>query len=147
MGDRRLSQRPAPSRDHHQYFCDIEGWSPPVNARGKPVAHHQTLELLLHDGRILRTRISRPVDRTTYGPSIWSHILRDQLDVSADEFWACVLDKQLPDRGAPTTPPDSLPANLVFGLIRDVGLTADEVASLSKDEAVERMQRFWTDGK
>lgn len=110
------------------------------------MAHHLTLEFELHDGRILRTRISRPVDRTTYGPSIWSHILRDQLEVSPEEFWACILERQPPDRGAPAMPPDSLPANLVFGLIREVGLTADEVAALSKEEAVARIQRFWSDG-
>ncbi|BCB87816.1 hypothetical protein [Phytohabitans suffuscus] len=49
---------------------------------------HVTYELTLSDGRVLRTRVSHPVDRTTYGPSIWSHILRDQLDVTNAVFWA-----------------------------------------------------------
>lgn len=60
-----------------------------------------TYELTLHDGRVLRTRISHPVDRTVYGAAMWAHILRDQLDVEEAEFWACVLDGTLPDRGAP----------------------------------------------
>ena len=37
-------------------------------------------ELTLPDGRVLLTRISHPVNRETYGPSIWSHILREQLE-------------------------------------------------------------------
>ena len=142
-----MSGTPAPTRDHHQTFCDNEGWTEPVNAKGKPVAHHVTLELALHDGRILRTRISRPVNRTTYGPSMWSHILRNQLEVTADEFWSCVQDGQLPDRGAPTVPKDALPASLVFQLMREVGLTADEVGAMTKDEAVARMQQYWTTGQ
>lgn len=119
----------------------------PVNAKGRPVAHHVTLELVLHDGRILRTRISRPVDRTTYGPSMWSHILRDQLEVTADEFWACVQDGLLPDRGAQVVPEHALPASLVFQLMREIGLTADEVGAMTKDQAVARMQTFWTTGQ
>lgn len=142
-----MSGTPAPTRDHHQTFCDNEGWTGPVNAKGKPVAHHVTLELVLHNGRILRTRISRPVNRTTYGPSMWSHILRDQLEVTADEFWSCVQDGQLPDRGAPTVPQEALPASLVFQLMREVGLTADEVGAMTKDEAVARMQQYWTTGQ
>lgn len=141
-----MSRRPAPTRDHHRAFCDREGWVEPVNAKGRSVAHHVTLELALHDGRILRTRISRPVDRSTYGPSIWSHILRDQLDVTPDEFWACVGDGRLPDRGAPVAPRASLPASLVFQLMREVGLTADAVAAMTRDQAVSRMEEFWTTG-
>lgn len=38
--------------------------------------HHRTDEHTLWDGRILRTSISRPVDRTEYGASMWAHIGR-----------------------------------------------------------------------
>lgn len=69
-----------------------------MSAGGTP---HVTYELTLHDGRILRTRISHPVDRTTYGAGMWSHILRDQLDVSEGEFRDCVLEGRVPARGDP----------------------------------------------
>src|SRR4051794_41203434 len=59
------------TRDDHQRFCAVEGWVQVRNARGKPVRHHETYELSLFDGRILRTRISRPVNRTTYGPAMF----------------------------------------------------------------------------
>jgi len=98
------------------------------------------------DGRILRTRISHPPDRTVYGPGIWSHILRDQLDVSEAEFWACVRDGVVPARGVPVPPPEALPADLVHLLIHRVGLADAEVARLSRDDAVQRLQRYWSEG-
>ena len=74
---------------------------------------------------------------------MWAHILRDQLEVSPQEFWACVLDGQHPDRGTPEPPENTLPSALVFQFIRGVGLSADEVSKMSKEEAVSRMQEFW----
>lgn len=137
---------PQPSRQDHDKFCSIEGWTPVRDARGRAGTHHVTYELNLPDGRILRTRISHPVDRGTYGSNLWSHILRDQLDVSEEEFWACVRDGAKPDRGVPEPPPEALPADLVHLLITRVGLTEAEVAVLSKPEAVERLNRYWTEG-
>jgi hypothetical protein len=94
----------------------------------------------------VRTRISHPVDRSTYGPSIWGHILRDQLQVDEGTFWACVQDKVLPDRGEPTPPSEALPADLVYLLISRVGLDEAKVALMTKEEAVARLQKYWLEG-
>lgn len=74
---------------------------------------------------------------------MWAHILRDQLRVSEEEFWRCVRDGRKPDRGATPVPPSALPSDLVYKLRNDVGLSAGEVAVMSLQEAVERMQRHW----
>lgn len=140
-----MSWPPATRQDHAQ-FCDVEGWQPVRDARGRTGTHHVTYELELPDGRILRTRISHPVDRSSYGPSLWSHILRDQLDVSEPEFWSCVRDKVTPDRGLRKPPPEALPADLVYLLITRVGLSEAEVAAMNKAEAVERLNRYWVEG-
>jgi hypothetical protein len=121
-----------------------EGWTPVANARGGRVRHHATYELELFDGAVLRTRISRPVDATAYGPSIWSHILRDQLHVDATEFWPCVDDGVPPDRGEPGPAAASLPASLVFAAQRELGLTDDDLAAMTKDDLVTRMQEHWS---
>lgn len=115
------------------------------DARGRTGTHHVTCELSLPDGRVLRTRISHPVDRSAYGPSIWGHILRDQLEVSEPEFWNCVRDGIKPDRGMPEAPAEALPADLVQLLINRVGLSASEVAAMGKADAVERLNRYWTE--
>ncbi|MEK2489833.1 cytotoxic translational repressor of toxin-antitoxin stability system [Kitasatospora purpeofusca] len=138
--------RPQPDRERHDRFCRTEDWERVRDARGRTGTHHVTYELTLRDGRILRTRISHPVDRTVYGPSLWSHILRDQLEVAEDEFWDCVLLGRLPGRGEPEPPKDSLPADLVYLLIHRVGLAEDAVAALSREDAVARLQQYWTDG-
>jgi hypothetical protein len=137
---------PPPTREDHDRFCKNEGWRRVRDARGRTGTHHVTYELDLPDGRILRTRISHPPDRTTYGPSLWAHILRDQLCISPEDFWACVRDGIRPPRGMPEVPVVALPADVVHLLKTRVGLTDAEVAAMTKDEAVARLQRFWTDG-
>ncbi len=137
---------PAPTRKDHQAFCEAEGWLRVRDARGRAGTHHVTYELALPDGRVLRTRISHPVDRSDYGPGLWSHILRDQLQVSEAEFWACVRDGVTPDRGVRQIPAAALPADLVRVLISRVGLSDAEVAAMSKDEAIARLERYWTSG-
>jgi hypothetical protein len=138
---------PQPDRERHDSFCRAEGWKRVRDARRRTGTHHVTYELTLHDGRILRTRISRPVDRTAYGSAMWKHILRDQLDVTEVGFWSCVLDGELPDRGTPEPPSKTLPADVVHLLIHRVGLPEEAIAGMTKDEAVARLQRYWTQGQ
>jgi hypothetical protein len=138
---------PQPTRKDHYAFCQIEQWRQVRDARGRTGTHHATFELELPDGRTLRTRVSNPADRTDYGPSMWRHILRDQLEVDDAVFWSCVRDCVKPPRGGPTPPSQaSLPAELVYLLISRVGLAETEVAAMSKNDAVARMQQFWSEG-
>lgn len=95
---------------------------------------------------MLRTRISRPVDRTDYGKSMWAHILRDQLQVEEPVFWACVEDGVVPDRGQPEARPEALPVELVH-LLTKAGLDDAAIAEMTREEAIARLQRYWTEGK
>lgn len=115
-------------------------------SRGRPVRHHVTYELALHDGRILRTRISRPGNTTTYGAGLWRAILHEQLDVSEDEFWACVEDRQVPDRGQSVSEPSraALPAGLVHHLIHVAGVAEDDVRSMTLAQALSVMTEHWS---
>lgn len=115
-----------------------------LNAKCQKVRHHATYELALHDGRILRTRISRPVDRTTYGPSLWGEILKNQLEVAPEEFWKCVKEGALPDRGVPEAPTIALPFELVILLTKTAGIPEATVAAMSKEDAVQAMNDYWT---
>jgi hypothetical protein len=95
--------------------------------------------------RILRTRISHPPNRTTYGASMWSHILRDQLDVDEATFWAAVHDGVQAARSAPVIPAETLPVEVAFLLINRVGLTREQVAAMTRSEAIGRLNRYWTE--
>jgi hypothetical protein len=134
---------PQPNRAVHKQFVTAEGWDE-VESR-----HHDTYELVLPNGDVLRTRISRPPSKKhTYGKAMWSHILRDQLAVTAAEFWACVNDGELPDRGADySAPADAIPLDVVRLLIDRVGLTEQQIKGMSADEAIARLNRFWTTGE
>lgn len=110
--------------------------------------HHSTWELPLPDGRVLRTRISRPVDNTDYGPRLWGQILKDQLEVGEPQFWECVNDRRRPVRVADTVEiPDKepIPLGVVEKLTRLVGLGPDEIEHMTRDQAVARLNTFWSE--
>lgn len=134
------------SRVDHNQFCVNEAWEKVRDAHGRPVRHYVTYELRLPDGEVLRTRISRPVNKATYGAQLWKTILREQLAVGETEFWACVNDKQLPDRGQNESASSShaLPVSLVHQLLHVAGVTDLEVRSMTLPEALTVMQEFWS---
>lgn len=140
-----MTGRPA-SRREHQKFCQIEGWVEVRNARGKATSHHVTYELDLADGRILRTRISRPPNTARYGPSLWQHILVDQLDVTEAQFWACIETGRALGRvkASDSVPANALPADLAYQLVNNLGLTSAEIEGLTLDDAVGRLQEYWS---
>ena len=138
---------PAPTRADHEKFCRTEGWTRVRDATGRAGTHHITYELVLPDGRILRTRVSHPPNRSTYGPRLWAHILRDQLQVGEATFWAAIRDGTTPSRTSTVSDPaPSLPAELAFFLGGRVGLTREQVAGMTRAEAMERLNRFWAEG-
>ena len=117
------------------------------SAVGKRNTHHDTYELSLPSGDVLRTRVSRPVNKQTYGPKMWSHILRDQLGVTEQEFWDCVDRGIVPDRGtAPVSEPRGGPTEVLYQLKHRVGLPEQEIAALSRSAAIERLNEFWATG-
>lgn len=136
----------APTRADHDLFCRNEGWEKVRDARGRAATHHVTYRLVLPDGSVLRTRISHPPNRTAYGPGMWRHVLRDQLQVSEAEFWACVLDAAPPRRPVRHVTPAALPPELARLLIDRVGLAEREVRSLDREQAIERINRYWAEG-
>jgi hypothetical protein len=96
---------------------------------------------------LLRTRISRPPDRTAYGSGLWSHIGRDQLEVSQQEFRRCVNDGVLPPRSQPAAPADSIPTEVLYLLKQRVGLSDDQLADMTAQAAIERLRQYWTTGE
>jgi hypothetical protein len=139
--------RRAASRREHQKFCETEKWSEVRNARGKPITHHLTYELAVPDGRVLRTRISRPANTDTYGAGLWSHILNDQLCVTEDEFWACIDNGNPPHRTGRVDDivAVTLPAGLAWQLVHTLGLTTNEIEAMTPEDAVSRMNQHWSE--
>lgn len=131
-----------PFHSVHDRFCRAEGWQQVRDEQRESGAHAVTYELTLPDGRTLRSRVVLSPDRC-YGPGVWKHILRDQLQVSEPEFWACVRDGTPPERGVPKPAADALPVGLVHLLINRVGMPESEVMAMSKDQAIARLTQHW----
>ena len=135
---------PTPTRRDYQRFCEVEGWTEVRSATGRKGRHHLIYEFTIADGRILRTRISHPPNRSDIGRGMFAHILRDQLQVSEEAFWTCVTDATPPDRGGRPSPErEPLPAELVHLLTVKARFTDDEVRAMTKAEAIEAAQRYW----
>ena len=136
---------PAATKNDHHDFCDHESWEVVRGAKGKPVTHHVTFKLQLRSGKVLRTRISHPINDQPYGANVFSHILRDQLEVTKDVFWACVTDRVLPEReGAQRElPGNALPLGLAMEL-RRLGATDHEIAELTPVTAAERLAELYS---
>jgi hypothetical protein len=142
-----MTDWPTATRKDHLRFCEVEGWTEVRNAKGSTGSHHITLELALHGDEVLRTRVSHPPDRTDYSKDVWTRILRDQLQVTDAQFWAAVKDVAPPDRSSEEPEGGGgLPAEMAWMLRTRVGLAESEIAEMSKDQAVERINRFWTEG-
>jgi hypothetical protein len=107
------------------------------------VTHHRTYKLELPDGEILRTRISKPVDRTQYAKSTWSHILREQLAVDSATFWACVKERVLPDRSTSAEERPGIPYHLVLELKRTCGISSEEAIKLTELQAKQKIAEHW----
>jgi hypothetical protein len=76
---------------------------------------------------------------------VWRHILRDQIHASEAEFWACVKEGVKPNRGQSEPPKESIPLEVAQLLIRKAGLSEAELAELTRDEAIARLNKYWAE--
>jgi hypothetical protein len=97
---------------------------------------------------VLNTKISRPVDGTTYDVQLWRTILREQLQVTEEQFWACVNDGRRPNRDVAVERgpvAETIPANVVH-VLKVNGLSDTEIIALGRAEAIKRAQEIWSTG-
>lgn len=118
-------------------FCENDGWDQ------KTKSDHWRYTKTLADGRTLRTKVSFASGELG-DPGLFAAILRDQLDVSEEEFWHVVREggpaQRTPDPAAlPTTAP-LLSAATVLQL-RKRGVSDKEVRTLKSQAAAEDLLR------
>lgn len=109
-------------------FCEQDRWD------SKKRTDHWRFTKKMPDGTLARTKVSLGAGQLN-DPRLFAAILRDQLRVSADEFWRVV------DRGGPairpspmSAAPPELPAWLVSQLMKE-GVKTDALKGLSEDDA------------
>jgi len=127
-------------------FVELEGWADKDAASSKKKGDHHRYVFTTPMGERLYTRISHGHGQYQ-DPNLFQHILRDQLKVSEEQFWAAVDQGAKPERptpgAAPTAP--SIDAKLARNLLTKVGLAPADLVGLTQEEAVARWTR-WLSG-
>lgn len=127
-------------------FLAADGWRPiSPGERGGRRQRHLFFEKLLPGGRLLQTHISHD-RRKSIGASRFGAVLRDQLEVSREDFWAAI------DAGAPVDRPATLDEDEVVEheawvirvLAGELHMSPDEIAALGEVEAKERVYAHWS---
>ena len=129
---------PAPTWGDVDAFCKADEW----DLVG--VTDHYHWEKVLPSGETLHTHRSLAVHKVIR-PNVFGVILRNQLKVSRDEFWAEIRSGDPVDR--PVALDESAPeypAWVVAGLIR-VGIAEAEIREMSPTEAEALLHQKWSE--
>lgn len=129
---------PQPTHRDLKKFCENDRWDP------KKRTDHWRYTKRLSDGRTLRTKVSFGSGELG-DPGLFAAILREQLQVTEEEFWRVVREggpARRPDAPVATlTKPPPLDAVTVLQL-RKLGVPLDELRALrSQSEAEELLRR------
>ena len=137
-----------PSTADLHRFCEVDEWQIKKTARGKKAGDHTRYTKTLPDGTVLRTKVSHG-HKGIDDPDLFSHILRTQLQVTAEQFWDAVDHGTKPQRPGiePEPPPkEAIPFDLARNLLTKVGTSQAELARMSKEEAVARWHEYLSSG-
>lgn len=128
-------------------FLAADEWRQfPSNERGGRRAKHIFYEKVLEGGRTLETHASHSDDKTV-SAGRFSEILRTQLEVNRAEFWECIRS------GKPVNRPvtvDQAPVEhdawVIRVLVSELHMTTEQIAPLSREEAIDLVQKHWQQG-
>ena len=126
-------------------FVQVEGWEDKDKKSEKKKGNHHRYVFTTPTGERLYTRISHGKGRI-YNPHLFQHILRDQLGIDGDQFWAAVDHGIKPVRQSPTAMQmsGSLDAKLVRNLITKVKVNPNQLMEMTQHEAISLWQDWLT---
>lgn len=125
-------------------FCKADQWNPPRQTK------HAVYTKVLADGTSLMMETSRGKDSENIGHGLFHFILREELQVSEDEFWQAIKTGKPAARPAHPAPAPAAPkpgAGMVFQLRRYLHLTDAQIEPLSKDDAIRMLQEYYSRGQ
>lgn len=124
-------------------FVQIEGWEDKDKKSGKKKGDHHRYVFTTPTGERLYTRISHGKGQI-HDPDLFAHILRDQLSINEEQFWAAVDHGKKPIRQTP--PPiqmsGALDAKLVRNLITKVKVNPIQLEGITQQEAISVWQEW-----
>lgn len=137
---------PLPTNKQLRRFVEVEGWQDKDKASNKKKGDHHRYTFVTPRGEMLYTRISHGRDEIR-NPDLFAHILRDQLQIDEEQFWAAVNNGIKPKRPSATleTPTDGIDYKLANNLIKKVGLKPQDLVGMSQDRAVKLWNNWLRD--
>ncbi len=136
----------APTWGELEKFLGVDRWVRlPAGSRGGRSEDHIFFEKILPDGRVLQTHISHS-RRGRPSAGRFAAILRGQLEVSREQFWAALQKGEPVDRPAVLEESDLVEheAWVVAVLARELHMTAERIAALGIDDAKRRVLDHWS---
>jgi hypothetical protein len=136
----------APTWGEFEKFLGVDGWIRlQAGSRGGRSEDHIFFEKVLPDGRVLQTHISHS-RRGRPSAGRFGAILRDQLEVSREQFWTALHKGEPVDRPAALDESERVEheAWVVAALARGLHMTAEQIAALSIDDAKQLVLDHWS---
>lgn len=120
-----------------KHFVERDGWTEEPNlVRGRRrTGDHRRYRKDLADGDVFRTKVSHSL-RDEIGGDLFRHILRDQLHVTEERFWAVVRGRSSASSERTTLEPARTPAWLVQRLIFTCGIPEEQIRRMTVEEAL-----------
>lgn len=135
----------APTWGEVEEFLRIDGWRKITKReRGGTRSRHVFFEKVLDDGRVLQTHISQSRQKTM-SPGRFGSVIREQLEVSREQFWEAISSKSPVER---PTEVDERPVEheawVVRVLVGELHVTPKDVAALSPEEGQKLVEDHWS---
>jgi hypothetical protein len=126
-------------------FLRADGWRKLERAeRGGGRSRHVFYEKVLPGGRVLQTHVSHSRQKAVSAGRFGS-ILREQLEVSREEFWRCIQTQTPIDRPVATEEPTvEHEAWVVAVLVGELHMSAAAIGRLSPEEARRLVEEHWS---
>lgn len=128
-----------PSYRELRKFVEVEEWENKDKLSQKKEGDHKRYVFTTPAGERLFTRISHGKGKYQ-DPDLFQHILRDQLQIDEDQFWAAVDRGKIPVRLGPSGTVSyrtSIDAKLARNLLTKVHLTHAQLSVMTQEQAVE----------
>ena len=124
-------------------FCHVDGWDEVDQGRSPD---HRYYRHLLDDGTVLETRVSHSAKKSM-SPGRWKAILRDQLQVSEQDFWKALRTKDpvgRPSELAADAQMEQVPAWAAAVLSSRLRMSPGEIAGLGRERAIQLANDAWS---
>ena len=124
-------------------YVQVEGWEDKDKKSGKKTGDHHRYLFTAPTGERLFTRVSHGRGQI-HDRDLFEHILREQLRIDEDQFWAAVDRGVKPTRPSPTptNPEGALDAKLVRNLLTKVKVTPSQLVGMTHDQAIKLWQEW-----